>query len=261
MELKHFDLSLVSHTKLNSNASFTIADVISAALRTLYSATSRHTPQSLLTNITDLVTSCASRDSWPAFQLCEPCATCATLSVMFLNSIISITPSHRHSGINPRLSGFYLFSCRTSRIHRIRSITHISSDNRAVGDDRAWETLLASGAIRHIHRRSPRRVCCTSTQATLRDLALYVSCGTSFRSCNQAFRHVDYLFLITSSACRVSAVCSKRATHSLPAIQAPVYCGCPCRDPLGCPPMPRQDGIGDKAPTLICCTAALLLRC
>ena len=26
---------------------------------------------------------------------------------------------------------------------------------------------------------------------------------------------------------------------------------CPCRDPQGCPPMPRQDGIGDNAPTLI----------
>ena len=40
---------------------------------------------------------------------------------------------------------------------------------------------------------------------------------------------------------------------------APVYWGCPCRDPLGSPPMPKQDGIGDKAPTLICCTAAALL--
>ena len=52
----------------------------------------------------------------------------------------------------------------------------------------------------HIHRRSPRRVCCTSTHATLRDLALYVSCSTSFHSCNQAFRHVDCLFLTTCSA-------------------------------------------------------------
>ena len=40
------------------------------------------------------------------------------------------------------------------------------------------------------------------------------------------------------------------ATHGLPAVRAPVYRGCPCRDPLGCPPIPRQDGIGDKAPTL-----------
>ena len=59
---------------------------------------------------------------------------------------------------------------------------------------------LLPGAIRHIHRRSPRRVCCTSPQATLRGLALYVSCGTLFHSCNQAFRHVDYLFLTTCSA-------------------------------------------------------------
>ena len=42
---------------------------------------------------------------------------------------------------------------------------------------------------------------------------------------------------------------------AFPAERAPVHCGCPCRGPLGCPPMPRQDGIGDKAPTLICCTA------
>ena len=49
-----------------------------------------------------------------------------------------------------------------------------------------------------------------------------------------------------------------RATHDLPADRAPVYRGCPCRDPLGCPPIPRQDGIGDKAPTLwllLCCIA------
>ena len=59
---------LVSHTKLNLNASFTIADVVSTALRTRDSATSRHTPRRLL----------LPGDSWPAFQLCKPCATCAT---------------------------------------------------------------------------------------------------------------------------------------------------------------------------------------
>ena len=41
-----------------------------------------------------------------------------------------------------------------------------------------------------------------------------------------------------------------RATHGLPADRAPVYRGCPCQDPLGCPLIPRQDGIRDKAPTL-----------
>ena len=41
-----------------------------------------------------------------------------------------------------------------------------------------------------------------------------------------------------------------RATHGLPADRAPVYRGCPDRDPLGCPLIPRQDGIRDKAPTL-----------
>ena len=112
-----------------------------------------------------------------------------------------MTPSNRHSDIIPRLSGFDLFSCRTfphSSNHAPPLI--INSVTRAAGDDHAWETLLASGAIRHIHRRSPRRVCCTSTQAALRDLALFVSCGTLFHSYNQAFRHVDYLFLRTCSA-------------------------------------------------------------
>ena len=41
-----------------------------------------------------------------------------------------------------------------------------------------------------------------------------------------------------------------RATHGLPADRAQVYRGCPCRDLLGCPLIPRQDGIRDKAPTL-----------
>ena len=41
-----------------------------------------------------------------------------------------------------------------------------------------------------------------------------------------------------------------RATHGLPADRAPVYRGRACRDPLGCPLIPRQDGIRDKAPTL-----------
>ena len=47
-----------------------------------------------------------------------------------------------------------------------------------------------------------------------------------------------------------------RATHGLLADRAPVYRGCPCWDPLGCPLIPRQNGIRDKAPTLwllLCC--------
>ena len=46
-----------------------------------------------------------------------------------------------------------------------------------------------------------------------------------------------------------------RATHGLPADRAPVYRGCPCRDRLGCPLIPRQNGIKDKTPTLwlLCC--------
>ena len=40
------------------------------------------------------------------------------------------------------------------------------------------------------------------------------------------------------------------ATHGLPADRAPVHRGCPCRHPLGCPLIPRQDGVRDKASTL-----------
>ena len=44
------------------------------------------------------------------------------------------------------------------------------------------------------------------------------------------------------------------ATHAHPVVRAPVYCGCPCRDPQGCPPMPRQDGIEQSAnPLWLCC--------
>ena len=35
-----------------------------------------------------------------------------------------------------------------------------------------------------------------------------------------------------------------RATHGLPADRAPVYCGCPCRDPVGCPLMPTDTQAG-----------------
>ena len=47
-----------------------------------------------------------------------------------------------------------------------------------------------------------------------------------------------------------------RATRGFPADRAPVYRGCPCLDPLGCPLFPRQNGFWDKAPTLwllLCC--------
>ena len=48
-----------------------------------------------------------------------------------------------------------------------------------------------------------------------------------------------------------------RATHGLPTVWALVYRGCPCWDPPVCPPMPRQDGIGDKAPTRCCACACV----
>ena len=44
-----------------------------------------------------------------------------------------------------------------------------------------------------------------------------------------------------------------------PRLSGPVYCGCPCRDPLGCPPMPTQDGIGSRAPTLGGCASLVMV--
>ena len=41
-----------------------------------------------------------------------------------------------------------------------------------------------------------------------------------------------------------------RANQSLPADRSPVNRGCPCPEPPVCPPIPKQDGIGDKAPTI-----------
>ena len=55
--------------------------------------------------------------------------------------------------------------------------------------------------------------------------------------------------LVCLSHCTAVLNCV-RATHGLPADRAPVYRGCPRQDPLGCPLIPRQDGIRDKAPTL-----------
>ena len=62
---------------------------------------------------------------------------------------------------------------------------------------------------------------------------------------------------VVSVACS-SAMCScVRSSHPRPShCVGTVYRGCPCRDPPVCPPMPRQDGIGDKAPTLCCACVA-----
>ena len=98
-----------------------------------------------------------------------------------------------------------------------------------------------------------------STQATLRGLGLYVSRGTSFHSCNQAFRHVDNLFLTTCSAAMFAMYLlsdPKRATHSLPVFQAPVQCGVLARTHWGALRCPGKMASGTKAPTLVCCTAA-----
>ena len=59
-----------------------------------------------------------------------------------------------------------------------------------------------------------------------------------------------------ASLCCVTVQCG-RATHGLPTVWALVYRECPCRDPPMCPPMRKQGGIGDKAPTLWCACACV----
>ena len=85
---------------------------------------------------------------------------------------------------------------------------------------------------------------------------------TQHQQCSCCRRSCPGSTLLRYHVCRVSAPCDccielctvvlncERATHGLPADRAPVYRGCPDRDPLGCPLIPRQDGIRDKAPTL-----------
>ena len=74
-------------------------------------------------------------------------------------------------------------------------------------------------------------------------------------------RVCDFVYLFWAHSCllRAPVPCARvcgRATHGLPTMWALVYRGCPCRDPPVYPPMPRQDGIGDKAPTLCCACVA-----
>ena len=111
--------SLVTHTKLNSNASFTIADVVSTALRTPYSANVKthssapSAPHNLHRNFV-----CFSR-LVACLSAVQALCNLSNLSGQVLELHRLDNAINRHSDIIPRLSGFDLFSCRTSRIHRI----------------------------------------------------------------------------------------------------------------------------------------------
>ena len=88
----------------------------------------------------------------------------------------------------------------------------------------------------------------------------------SLHSYNHAFRDVDYLFSTTCSATMFAVyLLSDPTNHPQPSSwSSPSVLWVSLPGPTGCPPMPRQDGIGDKAPTLpyllhCCCTAEPVL--
>ena len=170
-----------------------------------------------------------------------------------LNSIVSITPSgHRSTvvGFRPVFLQNFTHSSNTLR-HSLSTPSHellvmillgkhsllqVQSDTFIVG------LLVVSAA------RRPRPLCATqrctspvvprSTPATKRSVTL--------TTCSEQPAPLP---------CLPCICCLIQTGHPQPSCYSgPVYCGCPC------PPVPRQDGIRDKAPTLICCTAALLLH-
>ena len=171
-----------------------MADVVSTALRGPYSATSRHTPRRLLLHITDIVTSCASPDLWPAFQLCKPCAFhgCRILTCFLaeLQAFIEYAPSLIVNSVTRAVG---------DDIHLAILVGNLSNHlNQSVGDDHAWKHSLLQvqsdtfivGLLVVSAARRPKPLC--ATQRCTSPLVLH--------SCNQAFRHVDYLFLTTCSA-------------------------------------------------------------
>ena len=64
------------------------------------------------------------------------------------------------------------------------------------------------------------------------------------------YQERDTVTLVLSSLSRRVRSLSGHPRPS--SVEALVYRGCPCRDPPVCPPMPRQGGIGDKEPNLLC---------
>ena len=68
-------------------------------------------------------------------------------------------------------------------------------------------------------------------------------------------------FFVVST--RIVFVVLRLSGHPRPSSADALVCrGCPCLDPSVCPPMPRQDGIGSKAPTLCgywCCCVVVVV--
>ena len=91
-----------------------------------------------------------------------------------------------------------------------------------------------------------------------------IESGVSFKLFWRGFvRNIDCTDAIRgyqrglASLCCVTVQCG-RATHGLRTVwELVLHRGCPCQDPPVCPPMPKQDGIGVKAPTLCCACACV----
>ena len=128
--------------------------------------------------------------------LCSLCTLIGqVLELHRLDNAIKSTFGHHSSAVGFRPVFLQNF---THSLNHAPSLI-INSVTRAVVDDHAWETLLASGAIRLIHRRSPRRFSLhvVDPRHSTRHGVVRLLWHLVPLLCNQAFRHVDNLLLTT----------------------------------------------------------------
>ena len=106
---------------------------------------------------------------------------------------------------------------------------------------------IGHSTLHTIDPRSARSVCVHTAIVNISALVVVVLVDrlATFALDRHSSATMFGVFLLCVLCCLISW-----ATHGLHADRAPVYRGCPCRDPLGCPLIPRQDGIRDKAPNL-----------
>ena len=173
-------------------------------------------------------------------------------------STVSITPSNRHSDIIPQVSFFDLFSCRTSRIHRI-TLQHSQSAP-------SHELLVMIMLGKHsLLRNTPCFRCNPSHSARLSLVRLLWYLVPLL--CNQAFRHGDYLLrqLPAPLPCLPCICCLIQPGHPQPSCHSgPSELWVSLPGPTGVPSDAQagwHKGQNANPYLLHCCAAALLLHC